>query len=109
MLDRIEITKSLIPYKFDILLGDEIFTITVNYNASADMFTLSLEKNGEMICLGEPIIYGVPLWQDSYVCGKYPELEIIPIDESGDMNSVTFDYLNRTVYLSINNTGDANG
>ena len=40
--------------------------------------------------------------------GKYPELEIIPIDESGDMNSVTFDNLNRTVYLSVNNMGDAN-
>lgn len=44
MLDRIEITKSLVPYKFDISLADEIFTITVNYNASADMFTLTLEK-----------------------------------------------------------------
>lgn len=108
MLDRIEITKSLIPYKFDILLGDETFTIIVNYNSFADLFTLGLEKNGQTICFGEPIIYGMPLWKDVFVCGKYPEFEIIPIDESGNMNSVTFDNLNRTVYLSINNRGNIN-
>ena len=52
MRDRIEITKELIPYTFEISLADEIFTITVNYNAYADMFTFSLEKDGETVCAG---------------------------------------------------------
>ncbi|MEI2988881.1 MAG: hypothetical protein V8T22_07425 [Oscillospiraceae bacterium] len=63
MRDRIEITKELIPYTFEISLADEIFTITVNYNAYADMFTFSLEKDGETVCAGEPII-------TVYRCGK---------------------------------------
>ena len=108
MCDRIEITKELIPYTFEISLADEIFTITVNYNAYADMFTLSLEKDGETICAGEPLIYGVPLWENLFVCGKYPELNIIPLDESGKMNSVTFENLNETVFLTIDNAGDEN-
>lgn len=106
MLDRIEITKSMIPYTFEISLADETFEITVNYNAYADMFTLSLEKDGETICAGEPIIYGVSLWKDVFVCGKYPEVEIVPIDESGNMNSVTFENFNDTVFLTVDNAGD---
>ena len=106
MRDRIEITKELIPYTFEISLADEIFTITVNYNAYADMFTFSLEKDGETVCAGEPRIYGIPLWKDVFVCGKYPEVEIIPIDESGNMSSVTFENLNETVFLTIDNAGD---
>lgn len=106
MLDRIEITKSVIPYTFEISLADEIFEITVNYNHSADMFTLSLAKDGETICAGEPIVYGVPLWKDVFVCGKHPEVDIIPLDESGNRNSVTFESLNETVFLTIDNAGD---
>ena len=65
--DRIEINKNLIPYSFDITLGGEIFEIGVNYNEFADMFTLSLAKDRELICSGEPIVYGVPLFKDIYV------------------------------------------
>ena len=77
MRDRIEITKELIPYTFEISLADELFSITVNYNSYDDMFTLELEKDGEVICAGEPLIYGVPLWENLFICGKYPELNII--------------------------------
>lgn len=106
MLDRIEITKSMIPYTFEISLADEIFEITVNYNYSANMFTLSLAKDGEIICAGEPIVYGVPLWKDVFICGKYPEVDIVPLDESGNRSSVTFEGLNETVFLTIDNAGD---
>ena len=108
MRDRIEITKELIPYTFEILLADELFTITVNYNSYADMFTLCLEKDGEIICAGEPIIYGVPLWENLFVCGKYPELDIVPLDESDSMNQVTFENLNERVFLTIDNGDDEN-
>lgn len=106
MRDRIEITKELIPYTFEISLADELFSITVNYNSYADMFTLTLEKDGKVICAGEPLIYGVPLWENLFICGKYPELNIIPWDESGNMNSVTFENLNERVFLTIDNGDD---
>lgn len=104
--DRIEINKSLIPYEFEITLAGEVFQIGVRYNEFADLFTLSLTKNGELICAGEPVVYGVPLFKDIYVCDKYPALRIIPYDESGENNEVTAENFNKTVYLLIDNGAD---
>ena len=106
--DRIEIKKSLIPYSFNIALPDEIFTITINYNENADLFVVALFKDDEMICSGEPIIYGVPLFQDIYKATKYPAINIIPLDESGNMDAVTYDNFNETVFLIIDNGGTEN-
>jgi hypothetical protein len=97
----IPINKDLIPYSFEIVLGNELFEIGVNYNNQADLFTLSLHKGGEEICAAEPVIYGKPLWNDVYRAGKYPALSIIPIDESGDTEKVTYDNLGRTVFLIV--------
>lgn len=110
--DIIEINREIIPYEFDIVLADETFKIGVNYNNTAELFTLDLskldEESGEYetICKGEPVIYGKPLWEDVYINGKYPALVIIPIDESGEYNKVTYDNLNKTVFLCIDNTED---
>ena len=38
MKDRIIINKNLIPYTFEILLGDIWYEIEVNYNETADLF-----------------------------------------------------------------------
>lgn len=103
--DRILINKSLIPYNFNILLGDELFNLTVNYNESHDIFTIALKKDDEIICEGEPIIYGVPLFRDIYQSGKFPALDIIPLDESGQQDTVTFKNLNETVFLTVDNMG----
>lgn len=103
--DRILITKDLIPYSFNILLADELFTVTVNHNEKHDFFTISLEKDEEVVCYGEPIVYGVPLFQDIYEVDKYPALNIIPIDESGEQNTVTFENFNETVFLTVDNVG----
>lgn len=106
MKDRIEINKALIPYSFEILLAGELFTIRVDYNRTAELVTLRLEKDGEVICAGEPIIYGVPLFKDVFIANKYPALIIIPKDEAGEMNAVTLDNLNDTVFLVIDNGSD---
>jgi hypothetical protein len=103
--DRLLITKDLIPYSFNILLADEVFTLTVNHNEKHDLFTIALEKDGEMICEGEPIIYGVPLFRDIYQAGKYPCIDIIPLDESGEQNTVTLANFGETVFLIIDNAG----
>ena len=101
--DRVLVEKSLVPYSFNILLADELFTLTVNYNEKHDFFTVSLEKNGEMVCEGEPLVYGFPLFRDIYEAGKYPALDIIPIDESGERDTVTFQNLGETVFLTVDN------
>ena len=103
--DRILINKELIPYSFDILLGDELFHLTVNYNEKNDFFTLALKKDEEMICEGEPVVYGMPLFGDVYIAGKYPAIDIIPFDESGTSNTVTFQSFGETVFLTVDNAG----
>ena len=107
MRDYITINKDSLPYTFDILLADELFTIDVSYNRVSDSFVLGLKKDGEVICAGEPIVYGVPLWQDVFVAGKYPALTIIPFDESGETTAVTYDNLNNAVKLIIDNGVDS--
>ena len=110
--DVIEIEKENIPYSFNIELADEFFQIGVDYNETAEFFTLSLAKLNaetgeyETVCDSEPIVYGVPLWRDVYRSGKFPAVDIIPTDESGGSDAVTYDNLNTTIFLMIDNFED---
>jgi hypothetical protein len=103
--DKIIIEKGLVPYNFNILLADELFNITVNYNEKHDFFTVALKKDGETVCEGEPLVYGMPLFGDVYIAGKYPAIDIIPLDESGMNDTVTFETLGETVFLIVDNMG----
>lgn len=98
MKDRIEIRKSLIPYSFDIALSDELYSVEVNYNENADFFVVSLSKDGETLCSGEPLVYGMPLFADIST-SDFPKLVITPLDESDNYNRVTFSNFNETVFL----------
>lgn len=104
--DRIEINKNLVPYRFNITLGGEVFEMGVKYNEYADMFTVSLKKNGEEICSGEPLVYGRALFEDIYVNGKYPALRMVPYDDSGQNTEVTKNNLENTVFIVIDNGSD---
>ena len=98
---RLEINKNLIPYKFNILLNNELFELRVDYNNKADLFTVSLYKDNVELCVGEPIIYGMPLFGDLQNRGNFPRVVITPIDESGESNAVTYDNLSTTVFLNV--------
>lgn len=106
MRDRIEIDKSMIPYAFDILLGAEWFTLEFLYNATADIFTVSLYKNDEVIVYNEPIMYGVTLFSDLYQSGVHPMLDIVPYDESGQESKVSWENFGELVLLTIDQGGD---
>ena len=107
--DTIEINKNLIPYKFNIILAGQVFEIGIKYNEYADLFIMSLSKDNELICAGEPLIYGMPLFNDLYISGKYPALKIIPFDDSKANNNVTWDNFQQTVFLIIDNGSDVVG
>lgn len=100
MKDRIEIKKALIPYNFEIALPEELYGIDVAYNETADLFVLALSKDGEVLCSGEPLVYGMPLFGD-VAKANFPKLTITPLDESGNYDRVTFDNLNDTVFLTV--------
>lgn len=104
--DVIEINKVLVPYSFQILLGGELFEITILYNETYGFFTAELRKNGELICAGEKIVYGKKLFEEMYIAGKFPAVDIIPRDLSGEHDAVTFDNLSETVQLIISNQED---
>lgn len=103
--DRIEIDKSLIPYKFNIMLNSNNYGMEIRYNAEADLFTIGLYDSEDNIICTEPIIYGAELFQQHYQAGVYPTMRIIPTDESGKNTAVTWDNFNDTVFLVIENTG----
>ena len=106
MRDCIEINKDLVPYSFNILLSDEWFELYVDYNKTADMFTVSLYKDDALIST-EPLVFGVPMFQDVYQPGKYPAITLVPYGESE--NAVTFENLGETVFLTVDDEGDSDG
>ena len=46
MKDRIVVKKDQIPYGFNIALGNEKFNMRFVYNRQADLFTVSLYRDG---------------------------------------------------------------
>ena len=109
MRDIIEVEKELMPYSFDIVLAGEEYNMEFMYNKTAELFTCTLSKEDEVLVYNEPIIYGVPLFKDVFESGKYPAIEIMPWDESGKETKVTYENLNDTVFLVVNNGGDSIG
>lgn len=99
-MEYIEIEKSQVPYRFDISLSEEIFTFEIQYNSEYDFFTVDLEQNGEVIVYGEKIVYGIPLFED-VKDGRFPQVQIIPYDESGINTEVIFKTLNDSVFLYV--------
>lgn len=102
MRDRILIDKSLIPYSFEIELGGYMYTFVVKYNSFSDLFTLTLYKDKTLICT-EPLMYGKRLFEDFYIVGKHPAVDIVPLDESGKENTITWENFGETVFLTIDN------
>lgn len=101
--DTITINKSLIPYTFSILLGGELYEFNIGYNESYGFFTVELSKDGTVVCSGEKLVYGKPLFQEIFEHGKFPPIDIVPYDMSGENNEITFDNLSDTVKLIVNN------
>lgn len=100
--EYIEVMKELIPYRFEIELGAELFEMEIRYNERHDFFTIDLMKNDEVLVYGEKVTYGVPLFDDVYD-DRFPAPTIIPLDESGQESRVTYENLNNTVFLRLVN------
>ena len=106
MRDRILIEKDLLPYSFDILLGAESYNLEVKYNNTAELFTVTLSKDDEVLVYDEPLIYGVEMFAVVYQSGVYPAIALEPYDESEQEIAVTWDNLNSTVFLTVKQGGD---
>lgn len=100
MLEYIPIEKENIPYRFEIELEAEIFEMEIRYNDLYDFFTIDLYKDGEPLVYGEKIVYGVPLFQDVRDL-RFPAVDIVPMDEAGLENQVTYENFQKTVFLTV--------
>ena len=103
MRDCIEINKELVPYQFNILLADEWFELYINYNKTADLFTVTVYKNDELICT-EPLILGATMFKDIYQPKKFPAVTLVPYGPTE--RALTFENLGETVFLTIADEGD---
>ncbi|MBG9754051.1 hypothetical protein J2B92_12235 [Lysinibacillus sphaericus] len=107
MLDfeYIEIEKALIPYRFEMELGAELFLLEIRYNELHDYFTLDLQKGDEVLVYGEKLVYATPLFSEVFD-GRFPAPTIIPLDTSGKETRVSFANLNETVFLKLVNDNE---
>ena len=106
MLDRIPVNLSRLPYNVNITLGQIVFRMEFNYNSTLDRFVVNLYKENELVCGGEKLVYGMPLFGDSYEVEKYPIFRIVPFDESGSVQVVNRETMGNVVFLNIEDDGE---
>lgn len=97
-MEYIEIEKDLIPYRFNVRIENKVYTFEIHYNTVNDYFTVDLYRNDQLIIAGVKVVYGRPLFA-AHMYLDVPQIPIIPLDQSGQVDRVTWDNLNETVFL----------
>ena len=100
MNEYIPIDKQAVPYRFEINLRGRIYEFEVHYNPEGDYFTVDLYKQGKMICLGEKITYGVPLFE-TIRDRRYPQVKITPLDRNRNKTKAGYKELQEDVFLYV--------
>lgn len=103
--DIIPIDKETLPERFDIDLGDETFTMQMNYNETGDFFTIDLfelGESGELVdfIMGEKLVLGRALWADVPRV-DIPAPTLIPLDIGMKAKRVSYENLGESVFLYI--------
>lgn len=108
-MDYIPVDKEDIPEQFEIDLADDTFILQFNYNETGDFYTVDLlDFDQEPIVLGEKLILNQPLWND-IVDDRLPAPSLVPMDESGNADRVSFDNFMETVFLYIDDISPDEG
>ncbi|MGM0806527.1 MAG: phage baseplate plug family protein [Bacillota bacterium] len=111
-MEYIDINKEELPESFELDLGNETFTLSFAYNETGDFFTVSLYKldvNGRLspLVIGEKLVLNRPLWSELSSL-ELPAPTLIPLDISNTEKRITWDNLGVSVFLYIDNEGEAN-
>ncbi len=101
-VEYIPIDVDKVPYSFHIRLGDRTFVFTVKYNEQADFYTVDLgvAATGEVLCYGDPIIYGRQLF-NTVEDERFPQPVIIPYCLRGEECRAGKGKLGKTVQLYL--------
>lgn len=92
-----------VPYTFSVKLDDRTYSFLIRYNEQGGFFTadLSLASSGEVLCYGDPIRYGRPLF-GTVEDERFPVPVIIPLCLTGDsINDITFENFGKKVKLYL--------
>ncbi len=100
LMQIIPIDKQSIPYRTTIRLADTSFTFTFFYNLQADRFTVDLARGDEVLVVGEPLIYGSPLFAPFYD-ERLPGVALVPLDPTGTATRVGWAELGESVFLYL--------
>lgn len=100
----IGIDKDLVPYSFDMDLGDRTYTFEVRYNSTHDYFTVDLSEGDTPLALGVKLVWGMPLFV-SMETREFPLELIVPYGDNPE-EQITWDTLGRSVHLHL---GDDDG
>lgn len=106
MRDILPINKKRMPYGYTIALGDQVFRINFMYNSRRNLFSVNLYKNGELLCAGEKLVYGRPLFEDVYTVQDFPGIRLVPVDAGGQENTISWENLGKTVFVTIDDVGE---
>ncbi len=94
------IDKQAIPYKTTIRLAGVSYDLTFYYNLQADRFTVDLARGDDVLVVGEPLVYGLPLFSAFYD-ERFPGVALVPLDPSGRAQRVGWADLSETVFLYV--------
>lgn len=100
----IGIDKDLVPYSFDMDLGDRTYTFEIRYNFTHDYFTVDLSEGDTPLALGVKLVWGMPLFV-SMETREFPLELIVPYGDNPE-EQITWDTLGQSVYLHL---GDDDG
>lgn len=97
----IPIEKDELPELFEIDFDNQSFLFGIDYNKSQCIFTLDiLTLENKPIVLGERLVLNERLWAD-VIDDRLPSVDLVPMDESGEARSITYENFGETVFLYI--------
>lgn len=106
-MNRIEIKKDIIPYRFDIDIGNKIFTFDINYNFLFDYFTIDLSFADEVLVKGEKLVLEEVLFKSLYkddagnIDERFPSDVLIPISPNNAARRIGWNELENSVFLFV--------
>lgn len=108
--DYIDIDKTQLPFRFEFDSEDDSFFMDIDYNETHDYFTATLyDAAGNVLVAGEKLVLNMPLFSEINDPENMPAEDLIPLDESGQAQRITWDNLGVTVFLCIDDLPDYSG
>lgn len=90
-LKYLDIDKTLVPYKFSVVINNVIVKFLIRYNSVGDYFTADIyDKDDNVIAYSKKFILEVNLFENIND-DRLSKVKIIPFDPSDEYKRITYD------------------